>query len=273
MAMKILFVLLAQKLAAAALECNSNESMGATMLQTKAVPSKSKETPLCPAGLNDCDFDTEVEGEKVDCVIEHISRTMYGRWINHAARVLEVGARYGQSTCALSQLLEPHGRLVSVEADPAVWHVLERNLASKACKAQVIRGVMGPEDVYLIDAGYGSRLAPKEKNSIAVKKVYKTWKHPDGAQAKVSPHHTIESLGIDFDVLALDCEGCFGNFLYLNPAIMKELKMIVVEVHNDDEEAEVERIQKEGWKLVESSARQRVLCRGPCMVQNHHCQI
>ena len=69
------------------------------------------------------------------------------------AKVLEVGARDGQVTCHMSKLLglteadgtnkETGAKLVSADADPEIWDMLETNLAEHKCNAQVVKGTIG----------------------------------------------------------------------------------------------------------------------------------
>ena len=55
-----------------------------------------------------------------DLIRSHISPNSSG--------VLELGARYGTSSCALSKHVVGRGKVVSVEADPQIWPAIERNL-------------------------------------------------------------------------------------------------------------------------------------------------
>jgi len=205
----------------------------------------------CPPDIeDDCDFVTEFPGTKISCRMEHNSRKMYTKWIGSHAHVLEVGARYGQTTCALSNRTSEHGLLVSVEADPAVWSALEANLAAKNCKTRLIKGVVGPA---------GKEV--KRKGGLGYGTLASMQMHVP------TPHVTLDSLGTVFDTLAIDCEGCFATFLEENPALMQTLKLIIVESHNPSEKAKVVQLEKSGWTLMETVSRQRVLCNPPCEAQ------
>ena len=154
---------------------------------------------------DDCSFDTEAPNANFSCFIEHGSRLMYTTWIRQAARVLEVGARYGQTTCLISKVLnkEKGSMLFSSDADPAVWDVLEANLEKHNCDAQVIRGVVGKEDVKTLSAartGYGKHTSSPD----------------DPAPGILVKAHSVPSLNTTFDTLAIDCEGCFADFLTEN---------------------------------------------------------
>lgn len=203
---------------------------------------------------DDCDFDTEKPSVKFDCVIEHASRLMYAAWVRPQAAVLEIGARYGQTSCLLSQVLQPAGTgatVFSVDADPTIWATLESNLARHSCEVVVVKGTIGSKTMKLVEHGYGSRVVPKENP------------HP-GIDI---PAHSVESLNTTFDTLAIDCEGCFRTFLEENPSLLNSLTMIMAEIHDPYENEVVEKLLKQGWEMKHQLRRQRILCKGPCEMQ------
>eukprot|EP00435_Cladocopium_sp_Y103_P058745 s761_g20.t1 len=150
--------------------------------------------------------------------------------------------------------------LVSVDADPMVWDILEANLAKHKCNAQVVRGTVGSKSFKII--------TPEDE--------YKHLKHLEGyarftADANdprpgiLVPAHSLQSLNVTFDTLAIDCEGCFAAFLEENPELLQSLTMIIVEAHGlGGEDKVVAKLQSEGWELRHKIMDQRVLCKGPC---------
>ena len=64
-----------------------------------------------------------------------------GIYVSPDATVLELGARYGTVTCAISRNLTNKNNLVTVEPDSRVWAALESNLARNQCTAHIIKGV------------------------------------------------------------------------------------------------------------------------------------
>ena len=72
-------------------------------------------------------------------------------------KCLEVGARYGHASCQLAKVLGLNGthgdaqgaKQVSVDADPLVWDILEKNLADHECDVQVVRGTIGSKSYKL----------------------------------------------------------------------------------------------------------------------------
>jgi len=229
------------------------QAAGRSLIQSKVT---SRWTRDCAELVrDDCSFQTE-EGNSFLCKIEHGSRLMYTTWIRPGSSVLEVGARYGQTTCLLSKLLQPDStgaRLHASDADPQVWDVLEGNLYQHGCHATVVRGPVGTSSLKFELHNYGSRTISLD----------------DPRPGVVVPAHSLRSLNATFDTLAIDCEGCFGSFLAENPDLLEMLSMIVVEVHGDPgpEQEAVDKLISEGWELKQRLRRQRVLCKGPCESQ------
>ena len=227
----------------------------------------------CPLAFDDCDFFTE-DKRLINCGIEHNSRLMYGKYIPPTASVLEIGARYGQTSCALSGLLRERGKLTSVEADPRVWSALEENLSRKNCRFErfhVVKGVVGRTPKIMDGGGYGAHTdTVNNSEDLSPAEILRRRK------LRASPH-PLETLDGPFDTLCIDCEGCFETFLSENPGLLRTLKLIIVESHTDQsdkEEKEVERLLSTGrWKKVEQRKRQRVLCSSSshCPVQDKRC--
>lgn len=134
------------------------------------------------------------------------------------AKVLEVGTRYGQATCHLSALLglteadgtnkETGAKLVSADADPDIWEILATNLKEHKCNAQIVKGTIGSKLYKLIrppnkHAKYGN-VSGYGKFIVDVS---------DPRPWTLVPAHSVKSLNVTLDTLAIDCEGCFGHFL------------------------------------------------------------
>jgi len=197
---------------------------------------------------------------------------MYGKWIPMNASVLEIGARFGQTTCALSGLLREKGKLTSVEADPGVWNALQGNLERKNCSFErfhLVKGVVGREAksieyVPFLKQGYGTR----------------TGKLGNLSQSKniTTPPHPLETLDGPFDTLCIDCEGCFKSFLRENPELLRTVKLIIVEIHNRAEEQQMVSLLSSGhWKKVDVRRKHKpqefVLCASSslCPMQDSDC--
>lgn len=270
--------LLMSALVAMTFGCEDCDS--ASLIQRK--DQKDETAPLipyrnCPSLVeDDCSF--QVEKDKIfECTYEHAARLVQAMWLRPDAKVLEVGARYGQATCQMAKLLrtgtgginETTGaRLVSVDADPTVWPILEANLRKHKCNAQVVQGTIGSKRYKLITPEMQKK---EEKAHAGYSSFVADISHPHpGVEV---PAHSVQSLNGTFDTLSIDCEGCFAHFVEENPDLMKTLSMIIVEVHvcgecDDDEptpeEEMVEKLLGLGWELKHTVMDQRVLCKGPC---------
>mmetsp|Transcript_6122 Transcript_6122/g.10970 ORF Transcript_6122/g.10970 Transcript_6122/m.10970 type:complete len:350 (-) Transcript_6122:90-1139(-) len=194
------------------------------------------------------------------CTIEKNSMEMVNKYIQSSAVVLEVGARYGGVSCAIAKKQSNSGNLVAVEPDPKVWEALAGNIARHSCNVNVLRGVVGTQDVTIeekgaggfgtvtspVAGGYGALKAQQGNNSVVV-------------------HHMgfgdLQSLyNLKFDTAVIDCEGCFPELLAQNPSLMDNMKLLIVEDHNEAENKAVENLTNSGsFKLIWQQSRQRVL--------------
>ena len=180
------------------------------------------------------------------------------------ASVLEIGARFGQTTFSLG-LLREKGKWTSVEADPGVWNALQGNLERKNCNFErfhLVKGVVGREAksieyVPFLKQGYGTRTGNLSQSKNIT-----------------TPPHPLETLDGPFDTLCIDCEGCFKSFLRENPELLRTVKLIIVDIHNRAEEQQMVSLLTSGeWKKVDVRAKDFVLCASSslCPMQNSDC--
>lgn len=188
-----------------------------------------------------------------NCDIEANSRLMVVQWIPKDATVLEVGARYGSVSCAISRVLGESGKLVSMDADERVWGALEENRANLKCNFHIAKGLLGKQDGKILQNRYGTLAATGDSFS--------------GNVAATVPHFTVEDLesahNLKFDTANFDCEGCFAPVFKAFPTFFDQLRLLIIEVHDEPEAQAVAELQKRGWQMLGVHSRQRVL-------QNHH---
>ena len=160
--------------------------------------------------------------------------------------VLELGARFGTTSCVLAQKTQNSGGVVSVEPDKSVHNLLLRNRDRHNCSFHVLRGVVGDSPIAL-SKEFGhyatqTRLArPNERNS----------KH-------VLPSITVarleEQIGRKFDTLLIDCEGCIEQFFVgSNRKLLNQLKLILMEEdtpHTVDYAAWHGKFRKHGFERI-----------------------
>lgn len=216
----------------------------------------------CPLQQPLCDL-RGPDGDLVPCKDEALSQYMYAKWIPETARVLEVGARFGQSTCMLQRLVGGQGALVALEPDTEAWVALGRNLKANGCEAQVVRQIRAEWSANQLTLA--ATTTPAEIASVS------------GAEFTPLGH---------VDTLAVDCVGCFAQFYRDNPAFFTSppLQRIIVrrvEESAVDEQLALRSLVEAGWTVAEGVAAvtegaQRVipsmvLCRGSCEPNNGQC--
>lgn len=133
-------------------------------------------------------------------------------------KVLELGARYGTTSCTIAKAVVPHGGLVvSVEPDTRVWAPLSSNLASNGCSVNLVKGVLSKQQLYTHpETGtYGHRVT---------KKVSAT-KTPSFSLSSVMQKYNVDK----FDTLVMDCQGCVPQFLNENPEILQTVTLLIME--------------------------------------------
>mmetsp|Transcript_18713 Transcript_18713/g.32824 ORF Transcript_18713/g.32824 Transcript_18713/m.32824 type:complete len:205 (+) Transcript_18713:110-724(+) len=189
------------------------------------------------------------EGKPAEpCDVEASSVEMVNMFLERSSVVLEIGARYGTVSCAIAKQQSNSGKVLSVEADPRVWDALTGNLARHGCTVNVLKGVIGTEDVTITPAGnggYGTVSAPVANLLSNVTSPHMTF---DEAQSKYN---------MKFDTVMFDCEGCIPTTLAQNPGMLDNVKVLTLEIHNDAETAAYENLLASGtWKLVHTSPRE-----------------
>eukprot|EP00928_Gymnodinium_smaydae_P064018 TRINITY_DN47457_c0_g1_i1.p1 TRINITY_DN47457_c0_g1~~TRINITY_DN47457_c0_g1_i1.p1 ORF type:complete len:404 (-),score=97.68 TRINITY_DN47457_c0_g1_i1:79-1290(-) len=188
-----------------------------------------------------CSFFDE-EGERLSCTAEVPNHEMVMNFLDSGMTVLELGARYGTTTCAIASQLQNSGRIVAVEPDESALKALKVNLVNHNCNATVVHGVIGTVARQIQRLGdITHALEPKEPGRPPA-----WWleQHPEvksqlppgepepqpGPWAPALPFGELETrMGMNFDALVADCEGCVENFLNENPDALKKLQMIIIE--------------------------------------------
>lgn len=132
--------------------------------------------------------------------IEHDEWMMVSALVGPSAVVLELGARYGTTSCYLAQATANSGAVVAVEPDPAAQDQLVANTRRNRCSVGVVRGTVG--------AAAPQALVPRWS--------YASFTRPAAAGERAVPNLGVAALeaqlGRQFDTVLLDCEGCIGAF-------------------------------------------------------------
>jgi len=162
--------------------------------------------PLAPPHSEGRQFDRHracptFRGHRMMCGVERDEWNMVAAVVTPQHTVLELGARFGTTSCALAQATNNSGRVVSVEPDPSVHAALLANRASHSCNFHIVRGTVGSTPLAL-----GSTFGGYDQ---------KTRKPKPGKTEVMVPNVGVAELerrvGGSFDVLLIDCEGCINE--------------------------------------------------------------
>ena len=90
--------------------------------------------------------------------------------------VLELGGRYGSTSCMLAAQQNNSGALIVVEPDPKVWAIHEFNKLTHNCASWSVYGVLGGEDVtVLADTEFYNTRTSGDKYAKGVMVGHLTW--------------------------------------------------------------------------------------------------
>lgn len=172
-----------------------------------------------------CSFGTLEQG--YICHLENAEHDLVRKWIPEGATVMELGARYGTTTCEIAKALKNSGKLVSIEPDEVVWGLLESNIKSHDCHAHVLRGAVADAPTELFGYGYGGRSESS------------TWLSWLGSKLGILHYRSVptytfddveKATGLRFDTLLIDCEGCAQDMMeQLKPKLEKQINLILIE--------------------------------------------
>lgn len=154
-----------------------------------------------------------------DCSMEVPEQDLVRRFIIPADRVLELGARFGTTSCAIASALDNSGLQVSVEPDSSVWDILAANQRSHSCSFWTWRGVISSREAFITPASYATRAMNKvsfrSNNQMVVR-----------AQ-NVSLEALQVAVNITFTVLLFDCEGCIDSVISTSlPVLTRQLSHV-----------------------------------------------
>ena len=171
-------------------------------------PPKSVKDPVV------CEFFNEFF-QRAYCNVEWDTHLLVRQIISPTDTVLELGGRYGSTTCAVAVEQNNSGALIVVEPDPSVWAIHEFNKLTHNCASWSVFGVLGGEDMTVLadtESYYTKTSADMGAKGIRVK--HFTWDMVE----KVT--------GLKVDTVILDCEGCWIEFLNENKEKFREATIL-----------------------------------------------
>ena len=148
-----------------------------------------------------------------------------------AKGVLELGARYGTVTCAISEKINKRPVLITVEPDPDIWDALEKNLTKNSANAYIIKGAISKKSVGLVHLDYGTfTTVDMEKSLKQIYDVIKTGVEYYSTVPTWTLQQIQEKTNIPvIDTLVADCEGFLEQFFDENPELYKTLNTVIFE--------------------------------------------
>ena len=148
---------------------------------------------------------------------EHFEQSLAQQHIKHDDKVLELGARYGSVSVTINKILDNKKNHVVIEPDSRVWDALEKNKNINKCEFEIFKGLIGKKKYSLTNTdcynGYGTTMIENENSSVE----------------SITLENLMTKHKINFNVLVVDCEGCFEIFLDENKDFIKNLRMIMYE--------------------------------------------
>ena len=172
---------------------------------------------------------------------ERKEQILCSEFIEPSCTVLELGARYGMSSCVINTILDNKEAHVAVEPDSRVWEALEGNRARNNCKFHILKGVISEKNYKLVDTdywyGYGTRTEEVEESDVI-----------SFPLSKIQ-----EIYNLKFDTLVADCEGFLQTFFEENPLMYKQLRLVIFELDCPkicNYKKIIESLQEHGFVLV-----------------------
>ena len=161
------------------------------------------------------------------CDMELIEHQLVAEYIPAHAKVLELGARFGTTSCMISRKVFNKGVLVSVEPDARVWRYLDYNRRSHRCSFYIVHEPIGNSTVSVGRGNYETIASysetPQKKTS-------------DGRYTFYTYSEIETATQVRFDTLLIDCEGCIAFLFEDNDRSLKDVlrsvNLIIIEADN-----------------------------------------
>ena len=163
------------------------------------------------------------------CGMEWDEWQMVNALVHSQATVLELGARFGTTSCVLARRTANSGFVVSVEPDHTVHARLLRNRQRHNCSFHAMLGVVGRPGSVVLSRDLAKRHYARQTRPATT---------ADGGRALPAiPFEELERrIGRRFDTLLLDCEGCIEHFLTGRTSrLLAQVSLVLLEEDAPDE--------------------------------------
>lgn len=168
------------------------------------------------------------------CDIELIEHNLVKKYITEQSIVLEIGGRYGTTSCTIAKQLNNNGNLVVIEIDYRIWNFLEINRQKHFCNFYFVKKPLGNFTMEVSGRNYDTISKPKQltlKNS----------QYDQNKRPLYYNYHELEQvIRLKFNTLLIDCEGCIEHIFLTKDSslnlgiLLKEVKLIILEADNSN---------------------------------------
>ncbi len=158
------------------------------------------------------------------CNIEWDEWVMVRALVTPEHTVLEVGARFGTTSCMLAAATNNTGRVISVEPDYKVHRYLLANRDAHCCAFHVVQGTVATRPLVLNRAsrGYNQRTRPASPNASSA----------SGALPNFDVAQVERAVGHRINAALIDCEGCMDYVL--SDDLLSRLELLLIEEDQRD---------------------------------------
>ena len=169
----------------------------------------------------------DTKDKSARCDMEFIEHQLVAEFIPAHGKVLEVGARFGTTSCAIARKVFGRGSVVSIEPDERVWKYLDYNRRSHRCNFYIVHEPVGNSTVTVGRGNY---------ETIASYSGSSTKTDSSGRPSYYTYTELQSAIGVTFDTILIDCEGCIEN-LFIDgdkslKQVLRAVRVIILEADN-----------------------------------------
>ena len=140
---------------------------------------------------------------------------------------MQLGARYGTTSCAIAHQLNNSGRLISVEPDHRVWNILDQNSIDHRCSFWLLRGTISDKPLLDVtaDSLYNTRSIASPLLPSPLSK--------SGSKRSYTMEEIQQVTNLSVSAVLIDCEGCIDSLFAGNSlpfgALLANISTIILE--------------------------------------------
>lgn len=156
------------------------------------------------------------------CGMEYDEWNLVRGLVRPGSVVLELGGRFGTTSCVIAEKVGATGRVVAVEPDPKAYRALTRNRARHNCTFDILRATIGDTPNLVIS---------QDLQHYATRTYIAHSKRDLQRAVPAIDYRSLEKqIGRQFDTLLIDCEGCIEQFFVGSTRrLLHQLRLILME--------------------------------------------